>query len=269
MYIGPECDKIAGGASTSACSASVNIHVIFIISVMMKPVVLLVLVMAAAMGLQAQESIPGTLPSEGAKGGSGSAFVIARLKYSGGGDWYNDPSSEVNMLEYLRKHTGMNVRPSFEYVDLATDNIFSYPLLFLTGHGNITFSDGEAKRLRAYLDRGGFLYIDDDYGLDTAIRREMRKVFSGQEFREIPFSHPIYNSFFNFPHGLPKIHEHDKKAPQGLGLFTNDNRLCVFYTFETNPSDGWADPEAHNDPPERRETSFKIGTNIIVYALTN
>ena len=199
--------------------------------------------------------------------GRGSAFVIARLKYSGGGDWYNDPTSEINMLAYLREKTGMNVRPTFEHVPLVSDNIFRYPVLFLTGHGNITISDVESRRLRAYLEKGGFLYIDDDYGLDTAIRREMRKVFPDQEFRELPFSHPIYHAFFDFPSGLPKIHEHDNKPPRGMGLFVGD-RLAVFYTYETNPSDGWADPDVHNDTPERRELSFRIGTNIIVYALT-
>ena len=216
----------------------------------------------------AQEPGP---PIPGASSGSpsSSSFVIARLKYSGGGDWYNDQSSEVNMLEYLRKHTTINVRPTFEYVDLASDNIFNYPLLFLTGHGNVNFSESDAKRLRSYLDNGGFLYIDDDYGLDTAIRREMKKVFPDQEFRELPFNHPIYNCFFTFEHGLPKIHEHDNKPPRGFGLHTDKKRLCVFYTTETNPSDGWADATVHNNPPEKREQAFKIGTNIIVYALTN
>ncbi len=237
----------------------------------LKKITLVMLLLAAAvLELSAQEPKPGVLPPESAGGGgSSSAFVIARLKYSGGGDWYNDQSAEVNMLEYLRKHTGMDVRPAFEYVDLATDNIFNYPLLFLTGHGNVAFTESEARRLRAYLDRGGFLYIDDDYGLDSSMRREMRKVFPDKEFQELPFSHPIYNAFFKFPNGLPKIHEHDNKPPRGLGLFTGDTRLCVFYTLETNPSDGWADADVHNDPPERREISFQIGTNIIVYALTN
>lgn len=200
---------------------------------------------------------------------STSAIVLARVKYSGGGDWYNDQSAEVNLLKYVAENTTINVRPTFEYVELSSDKLFNYPIIFLTGHGNIDFTDSEAKRLRSYLDNGGFLYIDDDYGLDTAVRREMRKVFSDQEFRELPFSHDVYHSFFDFPNGLPKIHEHDDKAPQGLGLFTEENRLCVFYTFETNPSDGWADPEVHNDPPEKREAALKIGTNIIVYALTN
>ncbi|MBS1914200.1 MAG: DUF4159 domain-containing protein [Bacteroidetes bacterium] len=217
----------------------------------------------------AQPAQPGEAPPTVTKRPQNSAFVIARLKYAGGGDWYNDQSSEVNMLEYLRKATGMNVRPTFESVDIASDNIFNYPLLFLTGHGNVNFSETDVRRLRAYLLAGGFLYIDDDYGLDTAIRREMHKVFPGQEFQELPFSHPIYHAFYQFPNGLPKIHEHDNKPPRGFGLFAEHRRLCVFYTYETNPSDGWADPDVHNDPPEKREEAFKIGTNIIVYALTN
>jgi hypothetical protein len=220
---------------------------------------------------QGGDPVPGAPPAGAApREQSNSSFVIARIKYSGGGDWYNDQSSEVNMLNYLRQHTTMNVRPTFEYVDLSSDNIFNYPLLFMTGHGNVSLSDAESKRLRAYLDNGGFLYIDDDYGLDTAIRREMRKVYPDQQFQELPFTHPIYHSFFDFPHGLPKIHEHDGKPPQGFGLFTGPKkRLCVFYTYETNPSDGWADANVHNDPADKREESFKIGTNIIVYALTN
>jgi hypothetical protein len=215
-------------------------------------------------------SEPGVEPSADG-GGSAGAFVLARLKYEGGGDWYNDQGADVNMLEYLRAHTTIDVRPEFEYVDISSDAIFKYPLLFLTGHGNVSFSDDDVKRLRAYLDNGGFLYIDDDYGLDTAIRREMRKVFPDQEFKELPFSHAIYHCYYTFDHGLPKIHEHDGKPPRGYGLFDrrDHNRLCVFYTVETNPSDGWADPDVHNDPPKKREEAFKIGTNIIVYALTN
>ena len=173
------------------------------------------------------------------------------------------------MLNYVRDHTGMKVKSAFEYVDLGSDKIFNYPLVFMTGHGNVNFTDDDARRLRTYLKNGGFLYIDDDYGLDTAIRREMKKVFPEQGFQEIPFSHPIYHSFYQFSNGLPKIHEHNANAPQGFGLFDDKKRLCVFYTYETNPSDGWADATVHNDPPEKREASFQIGTNIIVYALTN
>lgn len=197
-----------------------------------------------------------------------SAVKLARVKYSGGGDWYNDPSGEVNLLKYVKAHTNINVAPVYEYVDLNSDNVFAYPLLFITGHGNVNFSEAEIRRLRAYLENGGFLYIDDDYGLDASIRREMKRVFANQEFVELPFNHGIYSAHFSFPNGLPKIHEHDAKEPRGLGLFHN-GRLCVFYTHETNPSDGWADAEVHGDTPEKREQSLKIGTNIIVWALTH
>lgn len=198
---------------------------------------------------------------------SGSKIKLARVKYSGGGDWYNDQSSEVNLLRYVSLHTTIQTEPTYEFVDLSSDNIFLYPLLFLTGHGTMNFSDAEAKKLRTYLEHGGFLYIDDDYGMDASIRKEMRKVFPNQSFVELPFNHPLYSSHFTFPNGLPKIHEHDAKPPQGLGLF-HEGKLCVFYTYETNPSDGWADPDVHHDPPEKREASLKIGTNIIVYALS-
>jgi hypothetical protein len=195
-----------------------------------------------------------------------SSFRIARLKYGGGGDWYNDPSAEANLLQYIRQNTNIPVEPRYEYVDISSNNIFLYPMLFLTGHGNVHFTQADAERLRAYLESGGFLYIDDDYGLDTAIRREMKKVFPDQDFIELPFSHPIYHCHFHFPYGPPKIHEHDGKPPQGFGLFVGD-RLCVFYTYESNPSDGWADPDVHHDPPEKREAALKMGTNIVVYAL--
>lgn len=200
--------------------------------------------------------------------GTKSAFRIARVKYGGGGDWYNDPSAEVNLLQYVRTHTNIVVEPTYEYVDLATDNLFLYPLIFMTGHGTVNFSPHEVQRLRAYLENGGFLYIDDDYGMDASIRKELKKVFPEQQLVELPFSHPLYSCHFTFPNGLPKIHEHDKKNPQGLGLFVG-TRLCVFYTVETNPSDGWADPEVHNDTAEKREASLQLGTNIIVYALTH
>ncbi len=199
--------------------------------------------------------------------GQESAVRLARLKYSGGGDWYNDPSGEVNLLRFVKSNTNINVQPVYEFVDLSTDNVFIYPLIFMTGHGTVNFSANEAKKLRAYLDNGGFLYIDDDYGMDESIRKEMKKVFPDQNFVELPFDHEIYKAHFTFSNGLPKIHEHDNKSPQGLGLFVG-KRLCVFYTVETNPSDGWADPEVHHDPPDKRESSLRIGTNIIVYALT-
>lgn len=198
-----------------------------------------------------------------------SAFRVARLKYSGGGDWYNDPSAEVNMMKYLMQNTIIDVdEPRFYIADISSDEIFNYPFLVITGHGNISFSESEVRRLRSYLEKGGFLFADDDYGMDKAFRHEMKKVFPDQEMQELPFSHGIYNSHYNFPSGLPKIHEHDGKPPQGFGYFIN-GRLCVFYTYETNITDGWADPREHDDPPEKREEAFKMGTNIIIYALSN
>ena len=194
-------------------------------------------------------------------------FSIARLKYSGGGDWYNDPSAEVNLLKFVQANTNIKVNAEYKFVDIASDEIFSYPFLFLTGHGNIVFSSDEAKRLRTYLENGGFLYIDDDYGLDKAVRREMKKVFPENDFVEVPFSHRIFNIFYKFENGIPKTHEHDKNPPQTFGIFLG-TRLTVLYTFESNPSDGWADPEVHNDPKDKREEALKFGTNIIIYALS-
>ena len=199
---------------------------------------------------------------------SASQFRIARLKYEGGGDWYNDPTEEPNLLRFVKNNTNIEVNAEYTWVDIASDDIFNYPFLFLTGHGNVDFSEAEAKRLRAYLEAGGFLYIDDDYGLDKPIRREMKKVFPDQEFQELPYTHGIYHAHFEFPKGVPKTHEHDGKPPQGFGLFI-DKRMCVYYTYESNPSDGWDDPEVHNDPPEKREEALRFGTNIVVWALTH
>jgi len=199
---------------------------------------------------------------------SSSKIKLARLKYSGGGDWYNDPSAEVNLLNYVSKVTNILVEPIYEYVELSSDKIFSYPILFMTGHGGVNFSDLEAKRLRAYLDNGGFLYIDDDYGMDQYIRNEMKKVFPDQNFVELPYDHPIFNVHFKFPNGTPKIHEHDNKPPQTFGLFSK-GRLCVLYTYQSNPSDGWVEEKIHNNPPEKREAALKFGTNLIVWVLTN
>lgn len=196
-----------------------------------------------------------------------SPFKIARLKYSGGGDWYNDPSAEVNMMDYLKKNTTIDVdEPKFYSVDVSSNDLFNYPFILLTGHGNIDFSESEVKRLRKYCESGGFLYADDDYGMDTAFRREIKRIFPEEQLKELPFNHKIYSSHFSFPGGLPKIHEHDGRPPQGFGIYKN-GRLCVYYTYETNISDGWADTQEHQDPPDKREEAFKMGTNIIVYAL--
>lgn len=197
-----------------------------------------------------------------------SQFRMARLKYSGGGDWYNDPSAEVNLLKFVRENTPIDADPRYYFVDLASEDLFSYPFLFMTGHGNVVFSNPEVYRLREYLQRGGFLYIDDDYGLDRSVRREMKKVFPDQDFVELPYSYGLFRAHFDFPQGLPKTHEHDDKPPRGFGLFYK-GRLVVFYTYESNISDGWADPDIHNDPEAVRLEALRFGTNIIVWSLMN
>ena len=197
-----------------------------------------------------------------------SQFRIARLKYSGGGDWYNDPSAEPNLLKFVKENTTVDVDPRYEFVDLSSEKLFSYSFLFITGHGNIVFSDYEVQRLRSYLTHGGFLYADDDYGMDKAFRREMKKVFPDQTFAELPFTHGLYSCQFNFPNGVPKTHEHDGKPPQGFGIF-HKGRLAVYYTYESNPSDGWADPEVHGDPESKRQEALRFGANIVVWALSH
>jgi hypothetical protein len=197
-----------------------------------------------------------------------SALTVARVKYSGGGDWYNDPSAEVNLLRFVQRQTAIDVNPRYEFVELSSEKLYSYPVLFLTGHGNISFSEYEAQRLRNYLERGGFLYADDDYGMDRPFRREMKKVFPQDDFIELPFSHPVYTTPFPFPNGVPKTHEHDGKPSRGFALF-HQGRLVVYYTVESNPSDGWADAEIHGDPPAIRTEALQFGTNILVWALSH
>ena len=194
-------------------------------------------------------------------------FEIARVKYRGGGDWYNDPSSLSNLIEFANKEVPISIEPDYKDVALGSTEIHSYPFLFLTGHGTITANNSEIRNLRNYLENGGFLYVDDDYGLDEHIRKLLTQVFPNEELLEIPFNHPIYKQVFEFENGLPKIHEHDNETPKGFGLFKN-GKLVVFYTYESNLGDGWADPEVHNDPPEVREKALKMGVNILIYALT-
>jgi len=195
-----------------------------------------------------------------------SSFKIARVKYYGGGDWYNDPEIIPNISKEIRKRVGIDVDTQQAIVELSSSEIFNYPMLFLTGHGKIVLSEIEIKNLRKYLQNGGFLYIDDDYGLDKYIRKELKKVFPDKNLLEIPFEHPIYHIYYDFPDGLPKIHEHYKGPPKGYGIFLGE-RLVVFYTYNTNISDGWTD--RHNDPPDKREQAIKMGINIILYAITN
>ena len=196
-----------------------------------------------------------------------SVLTLARVKYDGGGDWYNDPSIIPNLCEFIQKETNIDINTDEAKISILDESLFIYPILFLTGHGKITLSDEEAERLRNYLLQGGFLYADDDYGMDSYFRKMMQQVFPDRPLVELPFSHGIYHAHFQFDHGLPKIHEHNNKPPQGFGIVDDRNRLMVFYTYETNISDGWADPEVHGDPPEKREAALRMGLNIIVYAL--
>lgn len=193
-------------------------------------------------------------------------FTVTRLHYHGGGDWYNDPSTIPNLLREIGQRTNIAVQRHQAVVEIMDPELFAYPFLFMTGHGEIKFTDEEVRRLRLHLTHGGFLYADDDYGMDKAFRREMKKVFPDKELVELPSDHPIYHIDYDFPRGLPKIHEHDGKSPQGFGIF-HEGRLVVYYTYETNISDGWADPDVHHDPPEKREEAFRMGINIVTYAL--
>lgn len=195
-------------------------------------------------------------------------ITVARLKYGGGGDWYNDPSIIPNLCREINRRTEVKANEEQKIISASDKELFDYPFIFLTGHGNIKFTDEEVVRLRRWLESGGFLYADDDYGMDTSFRREMKRIFPQKDLVELPFDHEIYHIFYKFPQGLPKIHKHEGKPPQGFGIFCG-GRLAVFYTFETNISDGWAEPEIHNDPPHKREDAFKMGINIVVYALTH
>ncbi len=193
---------------------------------------------------------------------------LIRLKYSGGGDWYNDPSSIPNLLRYMETQVQLKTAETEHRASLLDEALFSHPVLFLTGHGRISFSQKEVKRLRTYLINGGFLFADDDYGMNRYFREEMKKVFPDKELLEIPFDHPVYHIVFDFPNGLPKIHEHDGGPPKGYGYF-HHGRMVVFYAFNTNISDGWADAAVHGDPEEVREKALQMGTNIVIYALTH
>ncbi len=193
---------------------------------------------------------------------------VAILKYNGGGDWYANPTAIPNLIEFVNKNIKTTISKSPQSVAIGSEDIFNFPLLFMTGHGNVFFSDKEATNLKNYLISGGFLHISDNYGLDKFIRRELEKVFPNLEFKEIPSNHAIYNLTFKFPEGMPKIHEHDKKPAQGFGLFY-EGRLVVLYDYETDLSDGWEDKIIHNNPKEVREKALKMGANIIEYAFTN
>jgi len=196
------------------------------------------------------------------------AVELVRLKFGGGSDWYNGPTELPNLAKFVKEHAGINAFATGKYVEPSDPEIFNYPFIFMTGHGNCYFTEEEAENLRKYLESGGFLFVNDDYGLDKAFRRELKKIFPDKELVELPFDHEIYHCFYDFPNGLPKIHEHDGKPPQGFGIFVN-GRMVLFYDYEADIADGWDDPEVHGDPPEKREAALKMGTNILIYALTH
>ena len=195
-------------------------------------------------------------------------FTLARLHYGGGGDWYANPSSIPNLLKYIGENSSIKTAKKEARVKILDEDLFRYPILYMTGHGNVSFSNSEALRLRQYLISGGFLFADDNYGMNDSFRRQMKKVFPDKDLVELPFSHGIFDIHFRFPNGLPKIHEHDGKPPQAFGIF-HESRLIVFFTYESDLGDGWEDESVHNDPLERRNAALQMGTNVIVWALTN
>lgn len=189
---------------------------------------------------------------------------IALLKYSGGGDWYANPTSLPNLVKFCNKNLHTEISTDIPAINIGSRELFNFPLAHLTGHGNIILSPEEAENLRKYLASGGFLHISDNYGLDEYIRREMKKVFPGLEFVELPYNHPIYHQKYDFNNGLPKIHEHDDKNPQGLGLIY-EGRLVCFYDYECDLGDGWEDPDVHNDSEKKRQEALKMGANIVQF----
>ena len=201
-------------------------------------------------------------------GAAPTRLTVARVQYEGGGDWYANPSSIPNLLRAIAERTTLPVEQREARITLLDDRLWDYPFLHITGHGNIKLSDGEVERLREYLLRGGFLHVSDNYGLDSSFRREIARVFPERPLVDVPLKHPIYNLVYEFPKGLPKIHEHDGKPPRGLGIFLGE-RLAVFYDYEADLGDGWEDPDVHKDPPELHEAALRMGVNLFVYAITS
>lgn len=196
------------------------------------------------------------------------AQEIALLKYNGGGDWYANPTSLPNLIRFCNQTIQTKIKQKPSTVEPGSSELFSYPFVHMTGHGNVVFNDNEVKNLRAYLTSGGFLHIDDNYGMDKYIRKEIKKIFPNNELIEIPSTHKIFQGPFSFPNGLPKIHEHEKQKPQAFGIFI-EGRLALVYTFETDLGDGWEDEEVHNNPKEVREKALKMGANLVHYVFSN
>lgn len=217
----------------------------------------LVLSLVCGVGATPAQTPPGaTLPT------------IARLHYEGGGDWYANPSSLPNLLQAIAERTGLQVASRPTEVRLTDPDLPDYPYVYVTGHGEIRWSEREIEALRDYLRRGGFLHVDDNYGLDPSFRREIARVFPDRELVDVPLDHPVYHVVYELPDGLPKIHEHDGRPARGLGIFL-DGRLAVFYSLESDLGDGWEDASVHEDPPEVRERALRMGVNLFVYALSS
>ena len=195
-------------------------------------------------------------------------LTIARLQYDGGGDWYANPSSLPNLLAAIRARTAFQVENTEGRVTIMDAKLWDYPFLHMTGHGNVKLSDEEVVRLREYLMRGGFLHADDNYGMDESFRREIKRVFPDRELVDVPLSHPIYHAVYDFPKGVPKIHEHDGKPARGFGIFIGD-RLAVYYTFSSDLGNGWEDPETYHDPAPLHEAALRMGVNLFAYAVTS
>jgi len=203
---------------------------------------------------------PAAAPSTGAP------MTIGRLHYDGGGDWYANPSSLPNLLEAIRTRTSLRVAAQERVVTLRDDDLWNLPYIYVTGHGNIRWNEEDLATLRRYLRQGGFLHADDNYGMDVSLRRELARLFPGEKLVEVPLDHPIYHVVYDFPKGIPKIHEHDKKPAQGFGIFL-ERRLAVFYSYQTDLGDGWEDPDVHRDPAEKRESALRMGVNLFAYAV--
>lgn len=192
--------------------------------------------------------------------------TLGRLHYDGGGDWYANPSSLPNLLAAVRARTDLRAAERERVVTLSSPALWEVPYLYMTGHGNVRFSDADLVTLRRYLQQGGFLHADDNYGMDESFRRELARLFPDRPLVEVPLDHPIYNLVYQFPRGVPKIHEHDGKPAQGFGIFL-DGRLAVFYTYQSDLGDGWEDPDVHKDDPDVREAALRMGVNLVAYAV--
>ena len=196
----------------------------------------------------------------------GAVMTIGRLHYDGGGDWYANPSSLPNLLSAIKTRTTLRVAMEEKVVTLSDDDLWNVPYLYMTGHGNVHWSDRDLATLRRYLQQGGFLHADDNYGMDASIRRELARLFPDHPLVEVPLEHPVYHLVYDFPKGMPKIHVHDGKPAQGFGIFL-DGRLVVYYSYQSDLGDGWEDPQVHHDTPEKREAALRMGVNLFAYAV--